>query len=251
MTGCSSLTGAGGRFTGPVKILSVGDMHLTDQDSMAYPRKVIQAMNSEGGDLVLACGDLGSKPTRTELELARGVLDQLDMPYYPVLGNHDALFSGDKEETLFREVFRLKQNSYHFSRKGIHFFGIDHGCGVAHKDNSVRPAVMAWLKKTLATVPTEQPIIFFSHYPFAKGVKYRTNNADDVQELFKNRKLLAMVGGHFHGNTERRENDILMTTTACSSGTRGNHDKTKAKGYRVFRIDEDLNITTEFKEVKI
>ncbi|MBT7065556.1 MAG: hypothetical protein HN919_04590 [Verrucomicrobia bacterium] len=45
-------------------------MHLTNQASMAYPRKVIQAMNDEGGDLVLVCGDVGSKPTRSELELS-------------------------------------------------------------------------------------------------------------------------------------------------------------------------------------
>ena len=48
----------------------MGDMHLTNQASMAYPRKVIQAMNDEGGDLVLVCGDVGSKPTRSELELS-------------------------------------------------------------------------------------------------------------------------------------------------------------------------------------
>jgi len=71
---------------------------------MAYPRKVIQAMNDEGGDLVLVCGDVGSKPTRSELELSRDVLDELKVPYYPVPGNHDALFSGEKEETLFREM---------------------------------------------------------------------------------------------------------------------------------------------------
>lgn len=250
ITGCASLTVANQQFSGPVKFLSLGDMHLTNQTSVTYPRKVIKAMNNEGGDLVLACGDLGSKPTRPELELARDVLDELKVPYYPVLGNHDGLFSGEKEETLFREVFSLKENNYHFAHKGIQFIGIDHGCGRGYRDNSVRPAVMEWLKKILATIPDDQPIIFFSHYPFAKGVKYRTKNADDVQALFKNKKLLAMISGHFHGNTERRENGILMTTTACSSGTRGNHDGTKLKGYRVFCVDKGMNITTEFKEVK-
>ena len=185
MTGCASLTGAKRQFSGPVKFLSLGDMHLTNQTSATYPRKVIKAMNDEGGDLVLACGDLGSKPTRPELELARDVLDELNVPYYPVLGNHDALFSGEKEETLFRAVFALKENSYHFVHKGIQFIGIDHGCGRGYKDNSVRPAAMEWLKEALATIPDDQPIVFFSHYPFAKGVKYRTKNADAVPSLFK------------------------------------------------------------------
>ena len=109
---------------------------------------------------------------------------------------------------------------------------------------------MAWIKETLTDIPADQPIIVFSHYPFAKGVKYQTRNSAEVLALFKNKNLLAMVGGHFHGNTERRENGVLMTTTACCSGTRGNHDGTKAKGYRVFLVDEELKVTTEFKEVK-
>lgn len=245
-TGCSSLTGTRSRFSGPVTFLSIGDMHLTDRGSMSYPRKVVDAMNDEGGELVLACGDLASKPTESELKLSKEVLDRLDMPYHPVLGNHDALHRGDKEETLFRTVFSQKQNSYCFAHRGVLFMGVDHGCGQAYGNNAVRPYVMTWIERTLATIPDDQPIIFFSHYPFGKGVKYRTKNSDDVQALFKNKKLLAMISGHFHGNTERRENGVLMTTTACSSGTRGNHDGTRAKGFRVFRVDENMNITTEF-----
>ena len=43
---------------------------------------------------------------------------------------------------------------------------------------------------------------------------------------------------------------VLMTTTACCSGRRGNHDGTTAKGYRVFTIDEGLQIATEFREIE-
>ena len=60
-------------------------------------------MNEEGGDLVLVCGDLAKDGKRSELETAKRVLDGLQMPYYPVLGNHDGLYSGEKEEALFKE----------------------------------------------------------------------------------------------------------------------------------------------------
>ena len=250
VSGCGSLGVRHGQSSGPVKILTLGDMHILDDKTSAYPRKVIQAMNEEGGDLVLACGDLARAGQRSELELARDILDKLKMPYYPVLGNHDALYSGQREETLFREVFSLKRNSYHFVSKGIHFFGIDHGCGRNMSRNDVKPGVMAWIKETLTQIPEDQPIIVFSHYPFAKGIKYRTRNSDEVQGLFRNRKLLAIISGHFHGNTERRDGGILMTTTACCSGRRSNHDGTKAKGYRVFHVDKEMKITTEFREVK-
>ena len=250
LAGCSGPGGLQQRFSGSVKILTLGDMHVVDSKTISYPRKVIQAMNNEGGDLVLVCGDLGSNRQRSELELAKDVLDELKMPYYPVLGNHDARYSGEKEEALFAEVYSLKKNSYHFVKKGIHFLAIDHGCGKDMAKNSVRLEGMAWIKDTLTRIPEDQPIAVFSHYPFANGVKYRTQNSDDVQALFTGKKLLAIISGHFHGNTERRENGILMTTTACCSGTRSNHDGTKAKGYRVFLVDEKMNVKSEFKPVE-
>jgi len=203
--------------SGPVKILAVSDMHIVDESTTAYPRKVIQAMNQEGGDLVLVCGDLAKDGKRSELEVAKSVLDGLKMPYYPVLGNHDALYSGDREETLFMEIFSLRSNSYYFARKGIHFVGIDHGCGKKYGQNAVRPDVIEWLKQTLTSIPNDEPVILFSHYPFAKGVRYQTPNAADVLELFREKKLLAIIGGHFHGNTEHVQSGILMTTTACSA----------------------------------
>jgi len=249
ISGCSSLGQSQRQAFRPVKILAFGDMHIKDEKKIAYPRKVVEAMNKEGGDLVLACGDLGTDGKRSELELAKGILDELKMPYYPVVGNHDALYSEGQDETLFSEVFSLEQNNYHFVKNGVHFIAIDHGCGKSYHSNAVRPKVMAWIKETLTEIPNDEPIVFFSHYPFGKGVKYQTKNAAEVLALFANKKLLAMVSGHFHGNTERRENGILMTTTACCSGTRGNFDGTKAKGYRVFQIDKEMNVSTEFKEV--
>jgi hypothetical protein len=68
--------------------------------------------------------------------------------------------------------------------------------------------------------------------------------------LFRSKKVLAVIGAHFHGNTERLENGVLFTTTASSSSTRSNHDGTTAKGFRVFHVGEDLSIRTEFREVK-
>ena len=250
LAGCSSIRADRNKAAfKPVKFLSVNDMHLSDENSAAYPKKVIQAMNNEGGDLVLVCGDLGTSGKRSELEVAKNVLDGLKMPYYPIVGNHDAARRGDNQETVFKEIFGLASTNYHFVKKGVSFIGIDHGCGSNYGKNQVCPETMAWIKDTLTTIPAARPIVLFSHYPFAKGVKYQTKNANAVIALFKGHNLRAIVSGHFHGNTETIENGILMTTSACASGTRGNHDGTKAKGYRVFTLDADGRISTEFKEV--
>ena len=233
-----------------VKILQLSDMHITDRKSLEYPRKVIEAMNKEGGELVIAAGDLATDGRRTELELAKELLGELDMPWHVVQGNHDVLHEAGKDEVLFREVFSLKTNSHSFVAKGIHFMAIAHGCGRSYRNNSVRPEVLAWMRETLKDIEKNRPIILVSHYPFARGVTYATPNAAEVLSLFDGRNLIAVMSGHFHGNTERIENGVLMTTTACCSGTRGNHDGTKAKGYRVFHVNERMTITTEFREVR-
>ena len=238
-----------GPAAGPLKILEFNDMHIKDGTATTYPRKVIAALNAEGGDLVLACGDLAQDGTKTELTRAKALCDQLKMPYYPVVGNHDCLHSGGKPETLYKEIMAVKETNCHFRKKGIHFVGIDHGNGKNARDRAVRPATLAWLKKTLAGIDDAEPIIFFSHYPFGKGVKYCTQNASVVLAMFKGKRLLAVIGGHFHGNTLRKVRGAVITTTACSSGWRGNHDRTPDKGYRIIRVAKDLSIKTEFKVV--
>ena len=38
---------------------------------------------------------------RSELELAKAALDESEMPYYVVIGNHDAQHPGPQDEPLF------------------------------------------------------------------------------------------------------------------------------------------------------
>ncbi len=241
------LVGSGGCGR-PLKILEIADMHVLDEASTAYPREVVRALNAEGGDLVLVCGDLATDGKRAELELARDVLDELDMRYYPVLGNHDAQYAGTRDEVLFREVFGLASNSYHFVKRGIHFIALDSGCGT----NSNRPITaeaLAWLSDTVEGIPDDVPIILFTHYPYARGAHYEAPSRSEVLALFADKKLLVVISGHFHGNTETIQDGVLHTTTACCSATRGNHDRTRPKGYRVFLVRADGGITTEFREV--
>jgi 3',5'-cyclic AMP phosphodiesterase CpdA len=230
--------------------LELNDLHILDEASMAYPSRVVEAMNKESAAFTLVCGDLATDGKREELERAKSILDRLVKPYFAVAGNHDAQYPGTKEETLFREIFGLTAGSYRFEREGVHFVAIDPGAGSDYQRNSVRPEVLGWLETTAATIPDGAPVILFSHYPYGRGVQYRTANADDVLALFRSKKVLAVAGAHFHGNTERIENGVLLTTTASSSSMRANHDGTTAKGFRVFHVGEDLSIRTEFREVK-
>lgn len=231
------------------RFLEINDLHLLDTPSAAYPRKVVEAMNREQADLVLVCGDVATDGLEGELRLAKGVLDGLSTPWLIVPGNHDALHTGEREESLFKSVFGLAETTYSVERGGLRFVAVDPGCGKAYTNNAVRPAVLERLRAVAAGFPEGAPLILFSHYPYGPGVTYRTSNAAEVLRIFERQRLLAVVSGHWHGNTERRENGVLFTTTACSSGTRKNHDGTAARGYRVFTVEAGCEIRTEFREV--
>jgi hypothetical protein len=233
------------------RFLELNDIHVGDVTTMAYPMKVVDDMNKEDAVLVLACGDVSLDGATDELVNAKGVLDGLRVPYHAVMGNHDASFDGDRDERKWKIIFGQKQTTYAVESHGVYFVGIDPGSGRDFKHNAVKPEVLATLAEIARGIPVGAPVVLFSHYPYGAGVKYQTPNATEVLAVFRQQRVLAAVGAHFHGNTERRDNGVLYTTTAAGGSTRANHDGTPQKGYRVFTVKNRSEITTAFHEVPL
>lgn len=228
----------------PIKFLAMNDLHISTAADTPYPSKVIAAMNGEGAATALVLGDLVNNGKETEHRVAKGVLDQFTIPYHIVRGNHDGTDS-------IPHVYPAANTASHFVVQGIHFIALDPDPAETtpwQKKKAV-PEALAALRQQLTSIPKDQPIVLLCHYPLANDVNYHLESADEVLALFAGHKLLATVGAHYHANTERWQNGILLTTTACSSSNRGNHDGTKAKGYRVFEVDAALHITTHFTQV--
>jgi 3',5'-cyclic AMP phosphodiesterase CpdA len=60
---------------------------------------------------------------------------------------------------------------------------------------------MKWLKKDLAKVPKDTPVIVFSHSPLQKiykGWNFWTEDAEEVQKLLKPFKDVTVIYGHVH-----------------------------------------------------
>ncbi|MCX7044231.1 MAG: metallophosphoesterase [Candidatus Sumerlaeota bacterium] len=226
-----------------LKIMEVNDLHISTEKDTEYPAKVIEAMNREGAQLALVVGDIANSGKEDELRCAKGVLDKFTMPYYIVRGNHD----GTKE--LFQQVFNKDRAPDHVAARGIHIVFLDPDDKTTWDKKVAEPEAQDRLKKAIAAAPTGEPFVLCCHYPLGEGVPSRLKNSQEILDCFKDKKLLAAIGGHFHGNTEVTSNGILFTTTACASSFRANHNKTTAKGYRIFTITEDMKITTEFREV--
>ncbi len=127
------------------------------------------------------------------------------------------------------------------------FLGID-STNEAKSDVSIRSDQLSFIKKQLEKINKKRPIALMTHHPFNPNTMYRVQNADEVLAMFGEHNLKLVAAGHFHGNQEEERDGVLFTTTACCSSTRGNHDGTTSKGFRLFHVDKET-IATEYVEV--
>lgn len=237
------------RNVGPLTFAAMNDLHMTDARSTSLLNRAVKQINADdriGFTVVL--GDVASEAKLTEMELAKLSLEKLKQPYFVVPGNHDvdtkAADPFGRFKTVFGDVRWREEDA------GWVFLGIN-TCEGGESDVSVQPDEIDWIRRQLEKTNEKRPIAVFGHHPFNPNTKaYRVKNAEEVLGLFANHNLKLVAAGHFHGNQVEEHDGVLFTTSACLSTTRGNHDKTDAKGYRLFHLMPD-SIETEFVEVTL
>ena len=226
---------------------AINDVHLLDARSTGIVDRAVKSINDRPEvRFTVVLGDLATSGRLAELGLARGCFDRLERPYLVVPGNHDVVGGAPGPLANFEQVFG--PSTWTRRDDGWAFIGLD-SCEGTRSDVTVQPERVAWLEKTLGRIKPARPIALFVHHPFNPHSKaYRVRNADHVLGLFGNHNLRLVAAGHYHGNQVEEADGVLFTTTACCSSTRGNHDGTAAKGYRVFHLEGDA-IESEFVEV--
>lgn len=216
------------------------DTHVTDTKSVEIVNDGVEMINADARvAFSLWLGDLTQHSTADAMALARMALDRLERPRYTLRGNHDR--SGDFYEREFGEP------SYVFEHGGWKFIMLDSNPG----DNTpIDEERMGWLREVLAETPADQPLVLCTHHPlYPNSARYLVAGAEDVIALFEGHSLRAVLSGHYHANQEEVIEGVLYTTTVCLATTRGNHDWSSERGYRLFHCDED-GITTEFVTVR-
>lgn len=227
---------------------TIGDLHVLDATSTAIVGRAVQQINADDRvKAVVIVGDLATDGRLGELNLAKTGLSKLNKPYYAIPGNHDVDLTRQNIYANYTTAFGPTQ--WVEQHEGWVFVGLD-SCNGTASDVTIPPDRIAWLSKQLNRTNRERPIALFVHHPFNPNTKaYRVGNADEVLALFANHNLKVVASGHFHGNQVEQQEGVLFTTTACCSTTRGNHDGTEAKGYRLFHVDKGV-VETEFVEVR-
>jgi 3',5'-cyclic AMP phosphodiesterase CpdA len=171
-------------------------------------------------DFVVFGGDLAQLGKKEELDHGAELLSKLNYKTYHVMGEHDYYLDlGEYWSKLYGDQY------YSFDHKGAHFIVLNsvltyddwtHNrwptaeqrmLEMAGLDNPNGSPFMVgekqreWLRKDLAKVKKDTPVVVFSHSPIQKlykGWNFWTEDAEQIHELLKPFDKVSVIYGHVH-----------------------------------------------------
>ena len=179
------------------RFVHLSDLHLASQrdgqwnnrflctmmpDVMSCLRRDLAGLEP---DFLLVTGDICSTQTRDAMFAARDLMDSLEVPYYPMGGNHD--FPLKESRAWFIEAFQehlpIDDTVYSFTHKNLHFCVLDpwwkwfdgslcpfrekspeEADLMKHESWALPPHQIAWLDDDLQK-HRNVPTIIAMHYP--------------------------------------------------------------------------------------
>lgn len=199
-------------------------------------------------DLVMTVGDLvqgyNSTPEWTmEMRQYREVMSKLDMPWFPVAGNHDIYWRGPGKPPGEHEIDFEKNFGplwYAFRHKNAGFIALfsDEGDpatgekGIAPPYQNMTPEQLEFLKEALQRLKDCQHVFLFLHHPrwFNAGAYEGTNWHEVHKLLVEAGNVSAVFGGHIHRMTYAGVKDGIEYFTLASVGAHLSRDLPQA-GY--------------------
>ena len=187
-----------------------GLIRAVAETNLLYPRP----------DFVVFGGDLAQLAKQEELDHGAEMLSKLDYKVHCVMGEHDYYLDlGEYWSKLFGPQY------YSWDHKGVHFITLNsiltydewtyerwptneqrmnEMAGLDNPNGSpfmVGEKQRAWLKKDLAQVSKDTPVVLFSHSPIQKiykGWNFWTEDAEEIQAMLAPYDNVTVVYGHVH-----------------------------------------------------
>ena len=181
-----------------IRFAFVTDTHIGSPNGSPEEdlRRTVRDINAQTDlDFVLVTGDITEMGTDAEIRLAKSILDSLNIPWYPIPGNHDTGWSESGGQSFIR-IFG--SDKFHFFHKGIHFLGCPSGPYVRMSDGHIPRDAVNWLDKELSAIPADAPIFFVNHYPLDSSL----DNWYEATDRLRTRNTLISICGHGHANRQ-------------------------------------------------
>lgn len=225
-----------------------------------------------GGDAIMGLKQGSLKQNQRQFELFQKVLlAENSLPVYHCVGNHDiwhgktAQFHSEKERA--KDYIGLSESYYHFRHSGWNFIILDsvqEGDTEKNYVGKIDADQMDWLKKTLKSIPFNEPVCMLSHIPilsacvFFDGKNYKgqtwqlsgswmhsdASELTDLFYLYPNVKLA--LSGHIHLLDKVVYNNVTYCCNGAVSGAwwMGDYRQT-SPGYALvdFYADGDFRVS--------
>lgn len=177
------------------KYAHVSDTHVGNPTAAEDLRRTVKDINGNPQiDFVIISGDITEFGSDEEIQLAKQILDSIQVDYHIIPGNHDSNWSESGSNT-FKKVFGAE--TFSFKHGGYHFIGTACGPNMRMSPGQVPRENIVWLDSLLAAQSNpEEPIIFVNHYPLDDGL----NNWYEIIDLLKTRNIQLALCGHGHNN---------------------------------------------------
>ncbi|MDD3300534.1 MAG: PQQ-binding-like beta-propeller repeat protein [Bacteroidales bacterium] len=179
----------------PFRFAYLADLHISAVEANVEDLRtsVADIVAQDSLDFVIFAGDITEFGSDQELALAKEIMDELDIPYYILSGNHDSKWSESGVNT-FVKVFGYEY--FHFVKNGVHFIGTNSGPNMRMMPALVPREAMVWLDSVTSAIPAHAPVINVNHYPLDDAML----NYSDVLDLLRRTNIQLSMCGHGHSN---------------------------------------------------
>jgi hypothetical protein len=200
----------------------------------------VRDVNIIGPDLVMTVGDLVQGYNQTPAWMVqavefKGIMDRLDMPWFPVAGNHDIYWRGGKRpaaehEGNFEAFFGPLWYAFRHKNSWFYVLYSDEANPKTGERNfnkaecqTMSPEQFSWLKETLQQTKEAENVFVFLHHPRWLGGNYGDDWKRVHKELADVGNVKAVFAGHIHqmkysGKTDGIEYFALATVGGANFG---------------------------------
>lgn len=207
------------------------DTHIGSPNGSAEEdlRRTVRDINNQRNEIafVIVSGDITELGKKSELLLAKKLLDSLQIPYYIIPGNHDTGWSESGGQD-FIDIFGSDKFVFEFG--GIQFMGCASGPYVRMSDGHIPRDAIVWMDSIFQKTPADKPLIFINHYPLDPSL----DNWYEATNRLLNRNTWLTLCGHGHANKQFQADGIPSIM-----GRSNLRAKTNSAGYTIIDVAQN------------
>lgn len=209
--------------------VQISDTHIgfhqaANKDVVGTFEQVIRRINAlpQRPAFVVHTGDHVHLSKPDEFDTARQLLGTIKADrVFNLPGEHDVFLDQGKR---YRQLFAQGTQGigyWSFDLNGVHFIGLVNDAGFVGKgQGTLGVAQLDFVKKDLAGVSSDTPLVLFSHVPLLPVYVpwgWATSDSAALLALIKRFASVTALNGHIHQRITRRAGNVVMHTANATA----------------------------------